>query len=91
MASASSAAQAPPLIDEVDYGDTFTVGTAARPDGFCCDNSGGAYDLEGNFALGVTDGWWRVNTVNDDPAMLGFLGSEYGFNGISGRGTRPRV
>jgi len=34
------------LIDTLDYSDTFTVGTAARPDGLYNNNGGGGYNIE---------------------------------------------
>jgi len=33
-------------------------------------------DPQGNFALGVTDGTWRVATMNDELARLGLLGNQ---------------
>jgi hypothetical protein len=54
----------------------------AENDGYSCV---GRTDLEGNFALGVTDGPWRIATENDDLAMLGYLGNALQLSVAPGR------
>ena len=79
------------LIGVLDYSDTFTVGTTARPDGLYNNNGGGGYNIETSYNGYPSVTWLPTGNFSFNSSGTAFGGGSYppypGNTGNSGAAT----